>query len=97
MGTAEEPENLTTGQCTALAKIAADDRPLYKGYLIKEQLREALHARGDHGKALLNSVIAWAARSRIPEFAKLAKPSPATRPSSSARSTTGHRTDAPRH
>jgi transposase len=69
----KKPENLTTGQRTALAKIAADNRPLYKGYLIKEQLREALRVKGDHGKALLNGLIAWAARSRIPEFAKLAK------------------------
>jgi transposase len=69
----KKPENLTTGQRTALAKIAAGNRPLYKGYLIKEQLREALRVKGDHGKALLNGLISWAARSRIPEFAKLAK------------------------
>lgn len=69
----KKPENLTTGQRTALAGIAKDNRQLYKGYLIKEQLREALHVKGSHGKALLAGMISWAGRARIPEFAKLAK------------------------
>lgn len=69
----KKPENLTTGQRTALAGIAKDNRQLYKGYLIKEQLREALRVKGSHGKALLAGVIFWAGRARIPEFAKLAK------------------------
>jgi transposase len=69
----KKPENLTTGQRTALAGIAKDNRQLYKGYLIKEQLREALHVKGSHGKALLAGVIFRAGRARIPEFAKLAK------------------------
>jgi transposase len=69
----KKPQNLTAGQRTALAGIARDNKQLYKGYLIKEQLREALRARGAHGKALLAGVIFWAVRSRIPEFAKLAK------------------------
>jgi transposase len=69
----KKPENLTTGQRTALAGIAADNKPLYKGYLIKEQLREAFKVKGEHGKTLLRGLIAWAHRCRIPEFAKLAK------------------------
>jgi transposase len=69
----KKPENLTTGQRTALADIAKDNRQLYKGYLIKEQLREALHVKGGHGKALLAGMISWAGRARIPEFAKLAR------------------------
>jgi transposase len=69
----KKPENLTTGQRTALAAIAADNKPMYKGYLIKEQLREAFRVKGDEGKALLAGLISWAWRCRIPEFAKLAK------------------------
>jgi transposase len=69
----KKPENLTTGQRTALAGIAADNKPLYKGYLIKEQLREAFKVKGEHGKTLLRGLIAWAHRCRIPEFAKLAR------------------------
>jgi transposase len=69
----KKPENLTTGQRTALARIAADNKPLYKGYLIKEQLREAFRVKGHDGKALLAGLISWARRARIPEFAKLAR------------------------
>lgn len=69
----KKPENLTTGQRTALARIAADNKPLYKGYLIKEQLREAFRVKGSDGKALLAGLVSWAHRARIPEFAKLAK------------------------
>ncbi|MCW2930827.1 MAG: hypothetical protein JWM19_1789 [Actinomycetia bacterium] len=42
----KKPENLTTGHRTALSRIAADNKPLHKGYLIKEQLREALPGQG---------------------------------------------------
>ena len=69
----KKPGNLTTGQRTALAGIAADNKPLYKGYLIKEQLREAYKDKGEHGKTLLRGLIAWAHRCRIPEFARLAR------------------------
>lgn len=69
----KKPATLSTGQRTALAEIAAQNGQLYRGYLIKEQLREALRVKGDEGKALLRGVIAWAHRSRIPEFVKLAK------------------------
>jgi transposase len=69
----KKPENLTTGQRTALAQIAADNKPLYKGYLIKEQLREAFRVKGRDGKALFAGLISWARRCRIPEFAKLAR------------------------
>jgi transposase len=68
----KKPEKLTTGQRTSLAQIAADNRQMYKGYLMKEQLREAFRVKGDHGKALVAGLISWARRSRIPEFAKLA-------------------------
>jgi transposase len=69
----KKPESLTAGQRTALAGIASDNKPLYKGYLIKEQLREAFKVKGEHGKSLLRGLTAWAHRCRIPEFAKLAR------------------------
>jgi transposase len=69
----KKPENLTTGQRTSLARIAAGNKPLYKGYLIKEQLREAFRVKGSDGKALLAGLVSWARRTRIPESAKLAK------------------------
>jgi transposase len=67
------PEKLTGSQRTALASIAADNKQLYKGYLIKEQLREAFKVKGEDGKKLLRGMIAWAHRCRMPEFTKLAR------------------------
>ncbi len=64
---------LSPGQRGALAEIAALNKPLYKGYLIKEQIREAFKAKGEEGKTLMRGVTAWAHRCRIPEFAKLAR------------------------
>jgi transposase len=67
------PASLSAGQRTALAGIAADNKQLYKAYLMKEQLREVFKVKGEHGRALLAGLIAWAQRSRIPEFAQLAR------------------------
>jgi len=67
------PEKLNGSQRTALASIAADNKQLYKGYLIKEQLREAFKVKGEDGKKLLRGMIAWAHRCRMPEFIKLAR------------------------
>ncbi len=64
---------LSPGQRGSLAQIAVTNKPLYKGYLIKEQIREAFKVKGDQGKSLMRGVTAWAHRCRIPEFTKLAK------------------------
>jgi len=64
---------LTPGQRGTLAVIAAGNQQLYKGYLIREQLREAIKTKGEDGKKLLRGMIAWAHRCRIPEFRKLAR------------------------
>jgi transposase len=49
------------------------NKPLYKGHLIKEQIREAFKVTGSSGKMLMTGVTARAHRCRIPEFTKLAK------------------------
>jgi len=64
---------LTPGQRGTLAVIAADNNALYNGYLIREQLREAIKVKGEDGKKLLRGMIDWAHRCRIPEFGKLAR------------------------
>ena len=69
----KDQRNLTPGQRGTLAQIAVVNKPLYKGYLIKEQLREAFKVKSDQGKALMRGVTAWAHRCRIPEFTRLAK------------------------
>ncbi|MGH3284822.1 MAG: ISL3 family transposase, partial [Streptosporangiaceae bacterium] len=63
---------LSPGQRGSLAVLAADNKAMYKGYLIKEQLREAIKVKGEEGKTLLRGMISWAHRFRIPEFKKLA-------------------------
>ena len=69
----KKPGDLSGGQWTALAQIAADSKQLCKAYLMKEQLREVFRAKGECGKALLAGLIAWCQRCRIPEFTALAK------------------------
>jgi transposase len=64
---------LTPGQRGTLAQIAVTNRPVYKGYLIKEQVRQAFQVKGSDGKMLMRGVTAWAHRCRIPEFTSLAK------------------------
>ncbi len=46
----KEYRKLTPDQRGALAEIAAVNKPLYKGCLIKEQLRQAFKAKGEDGK-----------------------------------------------
>ena len=64
---------LSPGQRGTLAGIAALNKPVYKGYLIKEQIREALKVKGEAGKTLMRGVTAWAHRCRIPEMTSLAR------------------------
>ena len=69
----KDQQKLTPGQRGTLAEIAVVNKPLYKGYLIKEQIREAFKVKGDQGKSLMRGVTAWAHRCRIPEFTRLAR------------------------
>ena len=67
------PEDLTGDQRTTLAGIATTNKALYRGYLLKEQLRAVFAAKGQHGRRLLAGWLSWARRSRLPGFVKLAK------------------------
>ncbi len=69
----KNPGDLTGAQRTALAAIATTSKGLYRAYLLKEQLRAAFAAKGQHGKTLLAGWISWARRSRKPAFVKLAR------------------------
>jgi transposase len=68
----KNPLDLTGAQRTTVAFIAQVNKPLYRAYLLKEQLREIFAVKGAHGRALLAGWISWARRSRLPEFVKLA-------------------------
>lgn len=69
----KNPEDLTNRQQARLAEIAQTNEPLYRAYLLKEQLRQALKLPADDALALLDDWLAWARRSRLPAFVKLAQ------------------------
>lgn len=69
----KNPDWLTGNQQVTLASIKQTNSPLYRSYLIKEQLRAVFAEKGERGRELLTGVISWAARSRIPEMVDLAK------------------------
>ena len=69
----KNPENLTDRQATKLADIQKTNKPLYRGYLLKEQLRQIYRLPADAAVALLDEWIAWARRCRLAPFVKLAK------------------------
>ena len=67
----KNPENLSDGQEAKLALVAKVNKPLYRAYLLKEQLRQVFKLRGDAGVHLLKLWLSWAARARLPEFDKV--------------------------
>lgn len=73
----KNPDRLTDRQQARLASIAVTNKPLYRAYLLKEQLRAVfVVARQDGTQAgvdLLDRWLAWAARSRLPTFVDLAR------------------------
>jgi transposase len=69
----KNPENLTDRQRAKLATIAATNKPLYRAYLLKEQLRQVFATAGPDGVGLLEAWLAWAARSQLAPFVDLAR------------------------
>ena len=67
------PEDLTARQAAKLADIARTNGPLYRAYLLKEQLRRVFALRGQAGIELLDRWLAWAQRCRIEAFVKLGR------------------------
>lgn len=69
----KNPENLTDRQQAKLAEIQKTNGPLYRAYLLKEQLRQIYRVSPRKAEKLLDSWLQWARRSRLPSFVKLAK------------------------
>lgn len=69
----KKPEDLTERQQAKLAHIQATNRPLYKAYLLKEQLRQVFAAGGEERIELLDAWLAWAARCQLRPFVELAR------------------------
>lgn len=68
----KNPENLSDAQRVKLAAIGAVNGPLFRAYLLKEQLRLVFKLRGDEGLAVLHGWLAWAQRARLPAFRDVA-------------------------
>jgi transposase len=69
----KRPERLTERQQAKLAAIEHVNRRLYRGYLLKEELRLVFQSNPDEAVALLEAWLVWARRCRIASFVKLAK------------------------
>ena len=69
----KNPEDLTAAQQNCLASIQRTNQPLYRAYLLKEQLREVFRVGGRAAWKLLERWIAWALRSRLDPFVKVAR------------------------
>ena len=69
----KNPERLSSPQKLTLAAIERENQPLYRAYLLKEALRECFHLEPSAARAQLAMWLAWAPRSRLEPFVKLAK------------------------
>ncbi|MGA8016823.1 MAG: ISL3 family transposase [Candidatus Dormiibacterota bacterium] len=68
----KNPEDLTQRQQAKLALIEKTNEPLYRAYLLKEQLRQVFQLRGHPATRLLDAWLVWARR-RLPAFVKVAQ------------------------
>jgi transposase len=69
----KNPENLTRRQRAKLSSVQQTNQRLYRAYLLKEQLREIYRVPAQHASTLLDAWLAWARRSRLEPFRKLAR------------------------
>lgn len=70
---AKNPEDLTRKQRKKLRTIEADNQQLYRAYLLKEQLRDIFKTKGYEGVFMIDEWLAWASRSKLAPFVKLAR------------------------
>jgi len=76
----KNPGDLTKAQKFSLAAIQRNNGPLYRAYLLKEQLR-AVFQSGMPGALILDRWLQWACRSKLKPFVKLARSIRRHRPS----------------
>lgn len=68
------PENRTEKQDIALAEVQSANKRLYRAFLLKEQLRELYHhVDPAAAAAYLEDWLAWASRSKLKPFVRLAR------------------------
>lgn len=70
----KNPWNLTPAEHGKVSTVQTTNRPLYRGYLLKETLCGALDRRQPNvARRMIGDWIAWALRSRLEPFKKLAR------------------------
>jgi transposase len=69
----KNPEDLTDHQAAKLAWIEKTHPYLHRAYLLKEGLRTVFKLQATQAKQALQRWLAWAARSRIPEYIALGR------------------------
>jgi len=69
----KNPENLTVHQQAKLAFIQKLNTPIFRAYLLKEQLRQIYRVPPKDAIELLEHWLKWARRCRLQPFVKLAK------------------------
>ena len=70
----KNPWNLVQPEHEKLSEVQRSNKPLYRGYLLKESLADILDRRQVNvARTKLTEWIAWAARSRLAPFQKLAR------------------------
>ena len=68
------PENQTVGQLATLADVQVENRRLYRAFLLREELRLLYHLPDrDLAPAHLDAWLAWASRSKLRPFVRLAR------------------------
>jgi transposase len=68
----KNPETWTEPQAAAMAWIEVNHPDLHRGWRLKESLRAVFAIGGQDGLHLLRRWLAWAQRSRLPEFVDVA-------------------------
>lgn len=68
----KNPEDLSVPQRTTLETLEKTNHPLFRGYLLKEELRQVFKLKGAEGVALLDTWLLWARRCQLPEFTRVA-------------------------
>ena len=67
------PENLRPAERVHLAEVAELNARVYRGYLLKEELRMLYRCSSRVARAHLDAWLGWASRSKLRPFVKLAR------------------------
>jgi len=68
----KDPDTWDTDDQAAMAWVQVNHPDLQRAWRLKESLRAVFRARGDTALVLLDRWLAWATRSRLPEFVEAA-------------------------